>query len=133
MTSFDAISPPPDTTLFSVVISLAAVSEIKSEIDSVIETDPPEDKPLRVVGEAAVEMIEAADSHSPIFLTASEIESFEGNLLVHWEVRNKRLTLIASGPDGRTKLYKKAASNLSEIIPNPSPIDLSDALTWIMQ
>ena len=122
-----------DTTLFAVVISLTAASEIESEIKSAIETEPPEDRPLEVVGEAAIGMIKAADKHSLVYLTASEIESFEGSLLVHWTVQNKRVTLISSGPDGHIKLYKKGTSNLSELIPNPSASDLSTALTWIMQ
>jgi hypothetical protein len=142
MTSLDAKLPPPadyyqiaktDAALFSVVISLAAVSQINSGIDGVIETDPPEDRPLRIVGEVAIEMIKAADRHSLVFLPASEIESFEGSLFVHWTIRNKRVTLIASGPDGHIKLYKKGEGNLSELVPNPSAKDLSVALYWIMQ
>lgn len=141
-TSFAPMPPPPahyheisdtDTTLFSVVISLAAASEITAEINSVIETEPSEDRPSGIVGEAAIEMINTADRLSLVFLKASEIESFEGSLLVHWTVRNKRVTLIASGPDGHIKLYKKHTTNLSELIPNPSATDLSTALNWIMQ
>lgn len=142
VTIFDAICLPPahyheisetETALFTVVISLTATSEITSEIKNVIETEPPEDRPMEAVSQSAIEMIKAADKHSLVYLTASEIESFEGSLLVHWTVQNKRVTLISSGPDGHVKLYKKGPSNLSELIPNPSPGDLSTALNWVMQ
>jgi hypothetical protein len=141
MTSLDAIPPSPmhyheisetDAALFSVVISLTAAAEINSEINDVIEAEPPEDRPLGVVSEGVIKMIKDADEYSLVFLTASEIESFEGNLLIHWVIREKRVTLIG-GPDGHIKLYKKGNANLSELIPNPSARDLSIALNQIMQ
>jgi hypothetical protein len=141
-TNLDAIPPSPghyheiaqaDTCQFSFVISLSAAAETIAEVNGIIETEPPEDRPTRAVSESAIKMIRNADECSLMYLAASEIESFEGDLLVHWAIREKRVTLIASGPDGRVKLYKRGKSNLSELIPNPTAIDLVSALTSLMQ
>jgi hypothetical protein len=142
MTSLDATPPPPthyheiaqtDTCPVSFVISLSAASETIAEVNSILETEPPEDRPTKAVSDSAIKMIRTADECSLMYLAASEIESFEGDLLVHWTIRDKRVTLIVSGPDGRIKLYKRGKSNLSELIPNPAAIDLVSALTSLMQ
>lgn len=121
-----------NTSQFSFVVSLSATSEIISEIKRIGETDPPEDRPAQSVCDAAVNIINSSNQHSLIFLPAAETESFEGSLLVHWELRDRRVTLIAA-PDGRMKLYKNGNSNLSELIPNPSAVELSSALHSLMQ
>jgi hypothetical protein len=139
---FEAIPPPPahyyeiseaDTEHFSLIINLSAASETTTEIDSMFRSEPLEDRPTKAVAEAAIRMIWDADTCSPMYLAASEIESFEGDLLVHWTIRGKRVTLISSNPDGHVKLYKSGSSHLSELIPNPSAKDLVIALNSLMQ
>jgi hypothetical protein len=137
----EATPPPPahyyniaseNTSLFCLIVSLSAASETISEIERTIESEPTEDRPVQPVAEAAIKIIKDADAHSLIFLPASEIESFEGSLLVHWELRQKRVTLIA-GPGAYLKLYKKGNSSLSELIPNPTPVELTAAIHSVMQ
>ena len=125
--------PIVDTgAVFSVLLNLSAAEATLSEIDQTLKSEPSEDKPTAEIVSAAKAMIMGAAEPVPFFLAASEVEGFEGRLLVHWTLAAKRVTLIASGPEVRMKLYKKTHPTLSELIPNPSPADLHSALTWIL-
>jgi len=119
--------------LFSVFLNLEAASVTNAEIDQIVSDESPDEKPEPPVIDAAKNIVSAAAYPVPFFLAASEVECFEKRLLVHWALGSKRVTLITSGPEARTRIYKKTATNLSELTTNPSPVDLRNAINWILE
>jgi hypothetical protein len=121
-------------SLVSGVLSAWAVPSTIAEIDQVIAADSAEDRPSEETIRRVELLLKESHAHFPVYLAASEVESFEGALLIHWTTLNKRLTIISPRElDRPLKLYKRVASGWSQLTPNPSPVDLTAALQWVMQ
>lgn len=127
------VSPAADS-LISGILSACAVPSTIAEIDKVVASDPVEDRPTEETIRRAKHFLEEAHVHSPVYLTASEVESFEGDLLIHWTTPNKRIAIISPHQQNQPlKLYKTISSGWSNLMSNPSPVDLNLALQWVMQ
>ena len=121
-------------SVVSGILSACAVPNTLADINEVVVSAPPEDRLIEETTLRAKHLLEEANAIAPIYLAASEVESFEGDLLIHWTTTNKRLTLISPREQDRPlKLYRRIANGWSELTPNPVANDLSSALLWVMQ
>jgi len=69
-------------------------------------------------------------------VTFSDIEAFEGDLLVHWRSSDRWITLICpSGRERKTKLYREELNEAkllkSETIIEPQASDIAEAIRWV--
>ena len=115
------------------VLSAMAVEDTVTTILSVVAAESEEDRPTSAVVERAVALLRAAQIVEPIYLRASEVEGFEGDLLIHWRTPQKRVTLVApKQSDQSVRLHKRRASGWSEFANAPSPADMVSALKWLL-
>jgi hypothetical protein len=121
-------------TFISRVVNGMAVEDTIRDIRSVALAETDEDRPDEAVIARAEAILRKANQHDPIYLEASEIEGFEGDLLIHWATEQKRLTLVSpKQPDQNLRLYRRMANGWTEHVPNPSPADIVTAIKWVLQ
>lgn len=124
----------PKDTLVEAVLSSSALPLTIAQIRRVAASEPPEDRPPEVAVQRAVRLLEETHASAAIYLAASDIESFEGDLFIHWTSAKKRITIISPHQqNGSVRLYKKIGTEWSQLMLNPSPVDVASALKWVLQ
>lgn len=72
----------------------------------------------------------------PKVVSFSDIEAFEGDLLLHWRSESRAVTLICpADATRRVKLYRELLENgravKTDIAPNPRVSDLAREIQWV--
>lgn len=111
-----------------------AVASTLAAIDRVVDTEDAEDRPSEYAKRRIVHLLAEAQNVSRIYIAASDVEGFEGSLLVHWTAHGKRVVLISPrSEDKPPSLYRKVADGWSELMQDPTPTDLAASLAWVLQ
>ena len=115
-------------------LSSIAVPTTIARMERIAETDPLEDRPTGNVVLRLTTLLAESHAHAAIFIGASEVESFEGDLLVHWQSSGKRVTIISPRQEEQPlRLYRKLSTGWSQLMQDPSPTDVTAALQWSLQ
>lgn len=118
----------------SLVINSSAIPITIAEITRTVEAEAPEDRPSDPVVQRAIQLLEEAHAQTSVYLAASEVEGFEGDLFIHWKTPKKRMTIISPRqPESALRLYKKLSTGWSQLIQNPSPADVTAGLAWVLE
>lgn len=117
----------------TLILSGSAKDSTIEDINETVAVESPEDRPSDEVVGRAKELLNTAQRYAPIYLAASDVECFEGDLHVHWVTAKKRMTIISSRRGQPIRLYKTIAGGLAQVIQNPSAADVTLALQWVLQ
>jgi hypothetical protein len=114
-----------------------ALEEILSEIDRIGQpAENNEDTPTAHACSTARLLLREAHQIGSL-IQATTVESSEGDLLIHWDVRAKSVVLICPKDDRAPSIYREVLdgnkATSSELTNNVSATSLSDAISWVIQ
>jgi len=94
------------------------------------------DFPTRHALDTARSLCSNLDRILPNVVSFSDLEAFEGDLLLHWRSDSRSVTLICpSDSTRRTKLYREqvqtGGSLKTDIAPDPRASDLAREIKWV--
>ena len=99
-------------------------------------TSSGEDFPSKHALRAARSLCADLDRILPKVVSFSDLEAFEGDLLLHWRSESRGVTLICPADSSRrTKLYReqmeRGRGSKTDITPDPRASDLAREIQWV--
>jgi len=97
-----------------------------------------EDTPSAHARDMAKRMLSEAQTYGPVYLGATTVEGFEGDLLLHWDTPTRSIVLICPSSSAKPpQIYSETLSGKhsadSNLLKDASPFDLWKSLEWILK